>query len=225
MSLKRYTSIKNLRGLGRPLLKEFFGRFEKELGAAKITLPADTLEDDPYFKALADVFFSPKALPEAMTRVLEAVVELADDSGVAELTLAAKEAKLAIDWTKKRTNLDIVMQVWLVDADLMIRQHNEHRLVGKHQRDSLHPADFSSDYPRGPIDNKSQPVVISPSFCAAGSRSNWNRASFWSLGGNSRNYQRPNCRVKFNDLFWKPGPSQSSCSNDPSNHQTINIYE
>ena len=129
MSLKRFTSIKNLRGLGRPLLKEFFGRFEGELAAAKVTLPADTLEDDPYFKTLADVFFSPKVLPEAMTRVLEAVVELADEQGVADLTMAAKDAQLPIDWTKKRTNLDIVMQVWLVDADLMIRQHNEHRLV------------------------------------------------------------------------------------------------
>jgi hypothetical protein len=130
MSLKRFTSVKNLRGLGRPLLKEFFDRFDAELKAKGVTLPAESLEDDPYFKALADTFFAPKELPEDMTRVLEAVVELADDRGVADLTAAAKAKEWAIDWTKKRTNLDIIMQVWLVDADLMIKMHNEHRLVG-----------------------------------------------------------------------------------------------
>lgn len=129
MSLKRFTSVKNLRGLGRPLLKEFFNRFEEELRAKSVTLPAESLEDDPYFKALADVFFAPKELPEAMTRVLEAVLELADDKGVADLTKAAKEKNLPIDWTKKRTNLDTVMQVWLADADLMTKLHNEHRLM------------------------------------------------------------------------------------------------
>lgn len=129
MSLKRFTSVKNLRGLGRPLLKEFFNRFEEELKAKSVTLPTESLEDDPYFKALADVFFAPKELPEAITRVLEAVIELADDKGVSDLTKAAKENNLPIDWTKKRTNLDTVMQVWLADADLMTKLHNEHRLM------------------------------------------------------------------------------------------------
>ena len=130
MSLKRFTSVKNLRGLGRPLLKEFFERFDAELKAKKTPMPDETLEnDDEYFKQLAVVFFSPKGLPDEMTRVLDAVVELADDKGVENLTKAAKEKKLEIDWAKKRTNLDIVMQVWLVDAELMIERHNEHRLV------------------------------------------------------------------------------------------------
>jgi len=130
MSLKRFTSVKNLRGLGRPLLKEFFARFNEELKECKATLPPDTLEnDDKYFKELADVFFSPKELPQQMTDVLEAVIELADDQGVFDLTEAAKEKKLAIDWTKNRTNLDIVMQVWLLDEELMLKMHNEHRLV------------------------------------------------------------------------------------------------
>lgn len=129
MSLKRFTSVRNLRGLGRPLLKEFFGQFDAELKEKIVTLPAESLEDDPYFKALADVFFAPKELPEAMTRVLEAVIELADDKGVADLVKVGKENNLPIDWTKKRTNLDTVMQVWLVDAELMTKLHNEHRLM------------------------------------------------------------------------------------------------
>ena len=76
MSLKRFTSVKNLRGLGRPLLKELFARFSEELKACEAALPPDTLEnDDEYFKKLAEVFFSPKKLPPKMTDVLEAVID------------------------------------------------------------------------------------------------------------------------------------------------------
>ena len=44
MSLKRFTSVKTLRGLGRPSLKEFFARFNEELKACKATLPPTSLE-------------------------------------------------------------------------------------------------------------------------------------------------------------------------------------
>jgi hypothetical protein len=131
MSLKRFTSVRNLRGLGRPLLKKFFDRFEEELKECKATLPPTSLEnDDEYFKQLADVFFAPKELPQTMTAVLDAVVEMANEKGVECLCKAAKEKNLLIDWEKKATDLDIVMQVWLADAALMIEKHNEHRLVG-----------------------------------------------------------------------------------------------
>lgn len=129
MSLRRFTNPKHLRGLGRPLLKRFFDEFEEELKVCKATLPAETLEDDAYFKALAEVFLSPKELPKEMVEVLYAVIELSDDRGVLDLCAAAKENELPIDWEKKATNLDIVMQVWLADPELMIEKHNEHRLV------------------------------------------------------------------------------------------------
>jgi hypothetical protein len=130
MSLKRFTNPKNLRGLGRPLLKRFFEEFEAELKVCKATLPAETLEDDAYFNALAEVFLSPKELPPEMAEVLYAVLEMANDQGVDRLTNAAKEKGLAVDWGKEVSNLDLVMQVWLADKDLMREQHSEYRLLG-----------------------------------------------------------------------------------------------
>lgn len=101
MTFRRFTSVKNLRGLGRLLLKRFFERFEAELKVCEATLPPESLEDDDeYFKQLADVFFPPKDLPQEMTQVLEAIIELADDKGVLDLTAAAKEKGLPIDWEK-----------------------------------------------------------------------------------------------------------------------------
>jgi len=130
MSLKRFTNPKNLRGLGRPLLKSFFEKFDAELKVCKATLPPESLDDDEYFNQLAAVFFSPKELPEEMTEVLYAVVEMANEKGVERLSKAAKEKGLPIDWAKKASDLDIAMQVWLADPVLMTEQHSEHRLMG-----------------------------------------------------------------------------------------------
>ena len=60
MSLKRFTNAKNLRGLGKPLLTKFFDKFQAELAAKNVTLPAVTMKDDAYFTALAKVFLSPR---------------------------------------------------------------------------------------------------------------------------------------------------------------------
>jgi hypothetical protein len=92
---------KHLRGLGRPLLKRFFEKFAEGLKTCKATLPPESLEDDDYFKALADVFLSPKELPPEMTEVLYAVLEMANQQGVDRLTKAAKEKILPIDWGEK----------------------------------------------------------------------------------------------------------------------------
>lgn len=130
MSLKRFTHAKHLRGLGRPLLKRFFEKFAKELTKCQATLPPESLDDDEYFKALAEVFLLPEELPPEMAEVLYAVLEMANDKGVDRLTKAAKAKGLPIDWEKKATDLDIVMQVWLADEILMLEKHSEHRLMG-----------------------------------------------------------------------------------------------
>jgi hypothetical protein len=131
MNLKRFTNVNHLRGLGRPLLKKFFDKFSDDLKASAVKLPPETLEsDDDYFKQLATVFYSPKELPKDMANVLFAVVELANDKGVERLTEAVKEKKLEFDWTKKRTDMDFIMEVWLLDPALMMEKHSEHHLLG-----------------------------------------------------------------------------------------------
>ena len=112
------------------MLKRFFAEFEEELTKCAAKLPGEALEDDDYFKQLAEVFLSPKELPGEMVEVLYAVLEMANDQGVDRLSQAAKEKGLAVDWGKEASNLDLVMQVWLADKDLMREQHSEYRLLG-----------------------------------------------------------------------------------------------
>src|SRR5436309_1996058 len=76
MSLRRFTSVKNLSGLGRPLLGRFFERFKSQLQAKSVVLPDETLEDADYFEALAEVFRAPDALPDEMLEALEEIAEI-----------------------------------------------------------------------------------------------------------------------------------------------------
>jgi hypothetical protein len=129
MSLKRFTNPKNLRGLGRKLLTDFFGKFTEELKKCQVVFPLESFDDDKYFKQLAAIFMSPKLLPGEMTDVLYAVVEMANEQGVERLTKAAKDKGVSIDWEQKASDLDIVMQLWLADRSLVDEQHGEFRLT------------------------------------------------------------------------------------------------
>src|ERR1043166_710012 len=88
MSLRRFTSVKNLSGLGRPLLGRFFERFNSQLQAKSVVLPAETLEDADYFEALAQVFRAPDALPDEMLEALEEIAEIGNGAGVERLQKA-----------------------------------------------------------------------------------------------------------------------------------------
>jgi hypothetical protein len=133
-SLKRFTKPKILRGLGLPLLGRFFERFTNALSEKKVILPALPPEGaapeavEGYFTELANLFLSPKDLPEDMTRALYGVVEMANDQGEERLTKAVAERNLDLKWEEKASHLDIAMQVWLADAALFEAKHREQQL-------------------------------------------------------------------------------------------------
>jgi hypothetical protein len=131
MSLKRFTKVTNLQGLGRSLLSCFFARFKGDLDEKKITLPAATLEETEYFKELSKVFMSEDVLPNKMVDSLHSIVEMANDEGQQRLRAAAKEKQMAIDWDEGNdTHLDVAMKVWMADEDLFRAKHNEQWLMG-----------------------------------------------------------------------------------------------
>lgn len=129
MKFKRFTNTKTLRGLGRPLLGRFLDKFRDGLTAKGVALPAESLEDDDYFAALARIFLSPNDQPDDMIEALYAVVEMANDKGAERLLKGVAEKELPLVFDEKSSYLDIAMQVWLADPDLMTEKHSEHRLV------------------------------------------------------------------------------------------------
>ena len=129
MKLKRFTNPKTLRGLGRPLLGKFLDKFKDGLAGKGVVLPPDSAEDDEYFAALAKVFLSPNELPDDMIEALYAVVEMANEKGTERLLKGAAEKELPLALEEKSSYLDIAMQVWLADPELVTEKHSEHRLV------------------------------------------------------------------------------------------------
>ena len=59
MKFNRFTKPQFLRGIGRRLLGNLFGRFGDDLAARKVTLPAHDLDDDGYYAALAALVLAP----------------------------------------------------------------------------------------------------------------------------------------------------------------------
>lgn len=128
--IKRFTNVKNLKGLGRPLLEKCFERHQGEITACGLVLPNPELEDDPYFEALSAVFGAPKLLPEQLNEFLNVVVEMANDYGEARLKRAMAGVPMTwLDRKTKATTLDIVMQIGLEHPQILMEKHGEHRLV------------------------------------------------------------------------------------------------
>lgn len=66
MKFKRFTKPNFLKEIGRELLGRFLGQFKTELADKKIVLPAETLNDDDYFKVMSRIAMSPDGLPDGL---------------------------------------------------------------------------------------------------------------------------------------------------------------
>lgn len=128
MKFKRFTRPQFLKGIGREMLGKFFGRFADELQMRKVALPANDLDDDTYFAALANVVMSPDDLPDALIEALFAIEELANAEGQEKLEVAVVEAGLALEFPEPATHGDIAVQVFLSAPALLATKHNETRL-------------------------------------------------------------------------------------------------
>src|ERR1041385_1804233 len=87
--IKRFTNVKNLKGVGRSLLGKCFDKFKEEINEKAIELPAVSLSDDKYYEALKQLFLAPKELPNEMIEFLYAVGDMGNEIGEQRLRKAA----------------------------------------------------------------------------------------------------------------------------------------
>ncbi|TAK95236.1 MAG: hypothetical protein EPO07_15685, partial [Verrucomicrobia bacterium] len=129
MRFNRFTRPQLLKGIGREMLGKFFGRFNTELTARKIVLPASALDDDAYYTALAAVALAPDGLPDELCEALFAIEGLANAAGQEQLELAVMQARLAMEFPQGATHGDIAVQVYLAHPALFTAMHNQARLA------------------------------------------------------------------------------------------------
>ncbi len=130
MSARRFTNVKALVGLNRALSCRFFGAFAAELKQKGIVLPSTELPDHEYFEGLTNAFCSLDRMPPLMIEALDMILEMANESGIDRLRKGlGLTHPLVSGWEKKSSDLDIVMQVWLAEKELLVAKHAEHQLV------------------------------------------------------------------------------------------------
>ena len=128
MRFKRFTNPKFLRHIGRHWLGCLFDRLAPDLAARGITLPAPDLADDAYFTELSKVAMNPDALPEQAVEDLYAIESMSSYEGSERLFVAAKQLGIKYEGMIPSRE-DMVVQLYLSNPRLVIRKHNEMKLV------------------------------------------------------------------------------------------------
>lgn len=128
MKLRKFTKIKFLQQLGRPLLATLLERFESEFAAQQVTLPPATLDDSAYLEAVSKLALAPQGLPGGFIEALYIVEELGTGQGVERLERAMAASGIALHVGSESTPAEIVLQFWLALPEFVVRHHQQQRL-------------------------------------------------------------------------------------------------
>lgn len=129
MNHERFTECCFLRSIGRPLLAEFFTRFETELAFKGLVVPSAEASDDAFYWHLGRFLFSPEGLPDRLNEVLYEIQELSKPSGHEQLKAAMEQTglNLSFDADGDTTPEEIALRVWLHSPELLARHYSENR--------------------------------------------------------------------------------------------------
>src|SRR5258706_9057327 len=129
LKLKRLPKLTVLKHIGRPLLEEFFARFEADLHASGLALPPPSLADGNFLREIAGLLLHPRQLPDSLNDALVVLDEMSSAPGFEQLEASPDWAVLHRGLKADSTREEIVLQLWLRDRAHLIRQHNRLRLV------------------------------------------------------------------------------------------------
>lgn len=126
---RRFTKPHVLKDIGRALLGRFFSKFKNDLEEKQVALPDPALADEEYFSTLANILMSPEGLPGSLNDALYAIDEMATEDGQQRLEEGVVDEQLPLTFDEKSSREDIALQVWLESPELLVKKHNEQRLI------------------------------------------------------------------------------------------------
>jgi len=129
LKLKRLPKLSVLKRISRPLLEEFFARFETALNGNGLALPPPGLSDDGFLKEIAALLMHPRQLPDGVNDALAVLEEMSAPRAFEQLEAAPDWPVLQSGLKAESTREEMVLQLWLRDRDRLSRQHNALRLV------------------------------------------------------------------------------------------------
>ena len=128
LRFKRFSKPLLLMSVEKGLLREFFGRFERELAADGVRLPASDLPDEAFSHELARLLMSPDELPDALNEALYAIDEMGNPDGRERLQEAMQASKPAPAFRADSTDLDFAIQAWLQCPGVFACKHAEFQM-------------------------------------------------------------------------------------------------
>ena len=148
MKFRKFTKRQFLEQIGRPMLGNLFGKFDGDLTAHGLKLPATDAPDDVYFASLSRITLAPDALPDNLIEALFKIEEMANDEGHDRLLAAAQVAKVDLKLGDETSFGDVAVQVYLANPDLLAEKHNEQRLI-RLAKFEYHGASRTGDHEAG----------------------------------------------------------------------------
>lgn len=130
LNLRPFTSPENLRAITPIYLLRLLELHRSYFDGRGLQLPAAESRVEPDYELLAEILATPdRDTPSTLIDALFFVTELATPEGMDSLLVELRERGLSIDDGDEQTPIDVAIQVWLLDPDILQEKHAEQHLL------------------------------------------------------------------------------------------------
>lgn len=130
LNLRPFTSPENLRAIAPVYLLRLLEPHRSYFEPRGLWLPTTGSRAEPDYERLAEILATPdKDTPTELIDALFYVSELATPEGMDSLLDELRDRGLSIDESGEQTPIDVAIQVWLLDADILQEKHAEQHLL------------------------------------------------------------------------------------------------
>lgn len=130
LNLRPFTSPENLRAITPIYLLRLLEPHRSYFDARGLQLPPAESRLEPDYELLAEILATPDMdTPSTLIDALFFVTELATAEGMDALLVELRERGLSIDDGDEQTPIDVAIQVWLIDPDILQEKHAEQHLL------------------------------------------------------------------------------------------------
>lgn len=130
LNLRRFSDPGTLSRIKRESLLEWLQPAQSYLAGRGVTIPTVGNDGPIDLDALAGIFIDPESdMPAYLVDSLFFINEMADQHGMDAILEAVEARGLDLDIGDMPTPVDVAVQAWLKDMDLLEQIHNQHQLT------------------------------------------------------------------------------------------------
>lgn len=129
LSLRHFTNLDSLRSITPKFLLRMLWPHRAFFAERGLQLPEPDRGVEPPYETLQEILINPEGAPSSLVDGLFFANELATPEGMDALLDELREREITIDDGDDPTPIDVAIQAWLVDPDILQEKHAEQHLV------------------------------------------------------------------------------------------------